>query len=181
MSFILSLLLTTQAVALPGDEAVPPVDWARQLGIEEEQRDPATGEFPVDPYRQSNANAGATPVGGARLADQFGGQAGIRDMTDRLVAISLEDPRISATFKGHDMVRLRRTLFEQVCYLLNAGCDYSGRDMQSAHRDMGLQMDDLNALVENLQQAMREKRIPFSSQNRLLAKLAPMKKDVVQP
>ena len=88
MSFILSLLLTTQAVALPGEEALPPVDWARQLGIEEEQRDPATGEFPVDPYRQSNANAGATPVGGARLADQFGGPTSSKSIAKALCAIA---------------------------------------------------------------------------------------------
>jgi len=32
------------------------------------------------------------------------------------------------------MVRLRRTLFEQFCCLLNAGCTYTGHDMKAAHR-----------------------------------------------
>lgn len=51
--------------------------------------------------------------------------------------------------------------------------------MEAAHRDLGLQRADLNALVENLQRAMREGKVPFSAQNRLLAKLAPMERDVV--
>ena len=78
------------------------------------------------------------------------------------------------------MLQLRRTLFEQFCFLLGAGCDYTGRDMRAAHADMGLERDDLNALVENLQQAMREQRIAFSAQNRFLAKLAPMYRAVLQ-
>ena len=185
MSMILPFLLLMQApqAAAPDasdNAADQPTDWAAQFGFEEDERDAVTGELPVDPYAESNSNAGATPVRSDNLADQFGGQDGLHRLTERLVAISLDDPRISPIFEGHDLVRLRRTLFEQFCYILNAGCDYSGRDMRTAHKDMGLQMKDMNALVENLQQAMRDQNIPFASQNRLLAKLAPMKRDVLQ-
>ena len=37
----------------------------------------------------------------------------------------------------------------------------------------------MNALVENLQQAMHEQGVPFGAQNRFLAKLAPMTRSVV--
>jgi hypothetical protein len=37
-----------------------------------------------------------------------------------------------------------------------------------------------NALVENLQTAMREAGVPFAAQNRLLAKLAPMSGHMVE-
>ena len=78
------------------------------------------------------------------------------------------------------MVRLKRTLGEQFCYLLNAGCDYTGRDMRSAHEGMGLRKADLTALVENLQRAMNEADVPFAAQNKLLSKLAPMSKKVIE-
>jgi hemoglobin len=155
------------------------VDWDRELGVEERVRDPATGELPVDPYDRSNANAGADPFVGNGMAEAFGGQDGIRRIAARTVELSEVDPRISEIFVAHDTVRLKRTLFEQFCYILNAGCDYSGRDMAAAHKDMGLRMADMNALVENLQQAMREGGVPFAAQNRFLAKLAPQSKDVV--
>ena len=164
-----------QPVAEPG---MP--EGTQETEIVEEQPDPVTGEFPVNPYIQKNENAGAKPFKSQSMAEQFGGQAGIRQVTDRLVVLSLEDPRISEIFKGQDLIRLRRTLFEQFCYLLSAGCNYTGRNMRAAHADMGLERDDLNALVDNLQRAMRDKQIPFSAQNRLLAKLAPMEGAVLQ-
>lgn len=142
-------------------------------------RDPDTGEFPVDPYSQDNTNAGAKPFQGDAMAVAFGGRKGIRKIADRLVDGITTDPRIEEIFRGQDLVRLRRTLFEQFCYILNAGCDYSGRDMRTAHENLGTQMADLNALVENLQVAMDAENIPFALQNRFLAKLAPMRNDVV--
>jgi hemoglobin len=74
---------------------------------------------------------------------------------------------------------LRRTLKEQFCYILNGGCAYSGRDMKSVHADHGVTTAEFNALVEILQAAMAREGVAFSSQNRLLAKLAPMKRDTV--
>ncbi|MEH6790678.1 group I truncated hemoglobin [Parasphingorhabdus sp.] len=142
--------------------------------------DPVTGELPVDPYEQSNDNAGADPFANGKMAAAFHGQEGISRIANGLVDRITVDPRIEDIFKGQDMVRLRRTLFEQFCYILNAGCDYSGRDMKTAHRDLGIQRADLNALVENLQGAMSEEGISFAAQNRFLSKLAPMDGDVVE-
>lgn len=169
------------AFALVAFQQVPEeaIDWDKEFGIEEQVRDPATGELPVDPYVEDNANAGGDPFENGRMAKLFGGQEGIRTIAERTVEISESDPRIGEIFRAHDMVRLKRVLFEQFCYLLNAGCDYSGRDMEATHADLGLRRSDLNALVENLQAAMREQEVPFAAQNRLLAKLAPMSKDVV--
>jgi hemoglobin len=114
------------------------------------------------------------------MAEAFGGQPGIRKIADRFVELNTSDPRIKAIFESHDMVRLRRTLFEQFCYILNAGCSYTGRDMASSHKGLGTTRADLNALVENLQKAMRENDVGFATQNRFLAKLAPMSGDVVE-
>lgn len=174
----LPFALLLQAAPPAGPDANSAIDWDKEFGLEEQVRDPETGEFPVDPYEQSNANAGATPFSGTGMAEAFGGQDGIRTIAARTVDLVQTDPRISDIFRAHDMVRLKRTLFEQFCYILNAGCDYSGRDMATAHKDMGVTMRDMNALVENLQQAMREQGVPFAAQNRFLSKLAPMSGDI---
>ncbi len=174
--FPLALLLLHQ---VPPADAEGAINWDKEFGVEEQVRDPVTGELPVAPYEQSNVNAGARPFEGTEMAATFGGQDGIRAIAERTVDLSQEDPRIADIFAAHDMVRLKRTLFEQFCYILNAGCDYTGRDMAKAHESMGATTRDLNALVENLQQAMREQGVPFAAQNRFLAKLAPMSGDVV--
>jgi hemoglobin len=97
-----------------------------------------------------------------------------------MVELAVVDPRISEIFKGQDLLRLRRTLKEQLCYILGGGCPYTGRTMAASHKDLGIQTKDMNALVEDLQKAMAAEHVSFFAQDRPLAKLAPMKPDVVE-
>ena len=136
-------------------------------------------EQPVDPYVQSPANADATPLASDGTFKAFGGKAGVDRVVAGMIARATKDPRISDIFKSQDLERLQRTLSEQICYVLDGGCAYTGRDMKTAHKDLGIQPSDMNALVENLQLAMDAEKVPFAAQNRLLAKLAPMRRDVV--
>lgn len=137
------------------------------------------GEEEVDPYTVSDANAGAMPVEGQALFVAFNGRDGIGRIVDDLVEQIQVDPRLTGIFKASDFVRLRRTLKEQFCYILNGGCAYTGRDMKSVHADHGVTTAEFNALVEILQAAMTREGVAFSAQNRLLARLAPMKRDTV--
>ena len=138
------------------------------------------GEDAVKPYAMANANAGARPMADRSTFDAFHGKDGITRISDAAIDRSAADPRISEIFKAHDLVRLKRTLAEQICYLLDGPCDYSGRDMQTTHKDLGIQNADFNALVEDLQWAMTRERVPFRAQNKLLARLAPMQRTVVE-
>jgi hemoglobin len=138
------------------------------------------GEEPVAPYTPSAANAGATPFEGTAMFEAFHGREGIARIVAGLLDQSFADPRSSDIFKAHDRVRLERTLNEQFCYILGGGCAYTGRDMKTTHKDMGLQVSDMNILVEHLQIAMDKEGVPFATQNRFLAKLAPMKRDAVE-
>lgn len=138
------------------------------------------GEEPVAPYVHADANAGAVPFRGNAMWHAFHERAGVDRIVDDTVDRSIVDTRISDIFKGQDMVRLRRLLKEQFCYLLNGGCSYSGRTMHASHANMGIQDADLAALVENLQAAMRRAHVGFAAQNRFLAKLASMRRVVVK-
>lgn len=137
------------------------------------------GEEQVDPYQVSPENLGTTPFTGTGMARAFHGQAGIHRIVERLAQLSYDDKVIGEIFFKHDKVRFKRTLFEQFCTVLNAGCTYSGRDMASSHKDLGAQQGDMNRLVELLQRAMSEEHVSFAAQNRFLSKLAPMRPDVV--
>jgi hemoglobin len=136
-------------------------------------------EEAVEAYTQSNANAGATPFEGAAMYEAFHGAEGVSRIVDGFVQRNITDPRIMGQFAATDMVRLKRTLNEQFCYILGGGCAYTGRDMASSHAQLGDQPADMSAIVENLQAAMRDEGVPFATQNRFLAKLAPMKRDIV--
>lgn len=138
------------------------------------------GEQPVDPYLQSNANAGATPLKDDSVFKAFHGKEGLTRIAGDLVDRNLADPRIKDVFATTDVVRLKRTLAEQFCYILDGGCDYTGKDMTAAHKDQGITPRDFGALVENLQWAMDKEGVPFAAQNKLLAKLAPMSRQTVE-
>ena len=137
------------------------------------------GELEVDPYTVSNTNAGASPIEDPSVYAAFGGEAGIARVVDGLLERVQQDERIEGIFRASDWPRLRRTLNEQFCYVLGGPCQYTGRDMASVHADHGITTREFNALVENLQDAMDAEGIPFALQNRLLARLAPMHRDVV--
>lgn len=138
------------------------------------------GEKPVDPYTQSNANAGATPITDPAVWKAFNGKDGVERIVETFVERNVADPRIKDFFAATDKVRLKRTLREQFCYILGGGCDYTGRDMRASHKDQGTTNKDFNALVENLQFAMDKEKVPFAMQNKLLAKLAPQQRDIVE-
>lgn len=144
-------------------------------------QDPAhrPGEEAVNPYVVSDANAGAAPFEGTAMIEAFHGREGVDRIVDGMLDRSVVDPRTAEVFVATDMVRLRRTLKEQFCHILNGGCAYTGRSMEDAHADIGLQPADMGALVEHLQDAMDAEGVPFHTQNRFLAKLAPMRRDVV--
>ena len=171
MGPLLALLLLSQALAAPVSASVratPTVDPVRP------------GEQAVDPYVHADANAGAKPISNPAIFRAFHGDPGVKRIAADFIDRSHADPRIKDIFATADDVRLKRLLAEQFCYLLGGGCTYTGRDMASAHRGMGLQNADFNALVENLQHAMDDEGVPFRDQNVLLAKLAPMQRVTVE-
>lgn len=111
--------------------------------------------------------------------EQFGGMAGMTTLMDDFMAIMLEDPRLRPFFENTDQPRIKRQLAEQFCAILGGGCTYTGRDMQAAHAAFAIDRADFNALVEDLQVAMERQGIPFRAQNKLLAILAPMHREVI--
>lgn len=127
------------------------------------------------------AVAKAWPVRGDDdpLAD-FGGRDGLQACVRDLEANYMGDPRLRPFFENVDRRRISTQLTSQFCALLGGGCAYTGANMRGVHRGLGISMEDFNALIEALQDAMDKNRVPFRAQNRLLALLAPMYRDIVE-
>ncbi|NDI85514.1 group I truncated hemoglobin [Undibacterium crateris] len=113
------------------------------------------------------------------LYQALGGSPGIARVVDQLIVEIQQDARISPQFKETNMKRLAELLKEQLCVVSDGPCQYSGDDMLTVHAQLGIKSAAFNALVEDLQAAMHKNHIPFTTQNRLLARLAVMKKDIV--
>lgn len=115
----------------------------------------------------------------ASLYKALGEKAGIASLTDDFVARLKADSRISEMFKNTKSQYLSNQLADQFCVVSGGPCKYSGADMKSSHANLDIGKADFNALVEDLQKAMDAKGIAFSAQNELLAKLAPMHRDII--
>jgi hemoglobin len=113
------------------------------------------------------------------LYDDLGGKPGLDRIVDKSVDNYLTDPRIKDVFSESNIDRIRLELKDQFCQLTGGPCIYKGHDMTAAHKGLHLDNAHFNALVENLQDAMSKCDVPFATQNRLLALLAPMQHQVV--
>ena len=109
----------------------------------------------------------------------LGGQPGIDAIVGDFVPRLAADPRTGEFFKKTNQAHLKLMLAQQFCVVSGGACVYTGLPMKVAHQDMDIAKGDFNALVEVLQSAMDAQGVSFSTQNRLLARLAPMHRDIV--
>jgi hemoglobin len=127
--------------------------------------------------------AAALFVAPAFAADTLYADMGGQPVIDRLVDISVDkylaDDRIKAIFDESNMDRIRAEFKIQYCQVTGGPCTYTGHDMTAAHKGLHLTNADFNAVVEDLQAAINECDIPFATQNRFLARLAPYQHQVV--
>ena len=136
--------------------------------------------------------AAQTPYSDDATYQGLGGKAGIKNIVDTFVPMVLADPRIKETFADFDMEQLKVRLEEQFCEYAGGPCKYSGkyrdktmdgvgtvRDMATVHQDLKITNAMFNALAEDLQIAMERNHVPTRYANRLIAKLAPMQRQIV--
>lgn len=125
-----------------------------------------------------NPNLGNTPMEGTETFQAFGGKEGLVKIMDDFMIGLVADPRTTQFFNNEKQTFVKAMLVEQMCELMNGGCKYPGRDMKTTHATMKVNREGFNALVEQFQFAMDKHNVPFSAQNKLLAKLAPMYRDI---
>jgi len=167
------------SIALPIWAQSPPPAQDDPFAEEEEvvvQPPPDT-----EPSRPRQPAADPAPVHPELIGvfEQFGGKPGIEALMEEFMIVLLADERMRPFFEGVDHVRVKRQLTEQICAILGGGCVYSGRDMVETHALVEIRRADFNALVEDLQIAMQRRGIPFRAQNKLLAVLAPMHREII--
>lgn len=122
----------------------------------------------------------------------LGGQAGIKQVVETFLPLVLADARIKDNFADFDLEQLSLRLQEQFCELSGGPCRYTGkyrdktmdgvgtvRDMVSVHQDLQISNAMFNALAEDLQLALQQHGVSNSAANRLVAKLAPMQREIV--
>jgi len=119
------------------------------------------------------------------LYDRLGGKKAIVAVVDEFVARVAADKRINGFFKDtaadpKRLTKFKNNLVNQICQATGGPCKYTGKDMKTAHKGMGITDADFNALVDDLSGALDKFKVGAKEKGDLLAALGPMKKDIVE-
>jgi hemoglobin len=114
------------------------------------------------------------------LYDRLGGKPAIEAVIGEFLGNVAGDDRINSAFGLVDLVKLRTHLIDFVCVATGGPCQYTGRDMKSAHAGMGITGAQFDALVEDLVKALDKFNVPAEEKGELLGALGPLKPQIVE-
>ncbi len=114
------------------------------------------------------------------LYQQLGGPAGVAKLVDAIIIEVKADERIGELFAETETEYFRERLIEQICMVADGPCEYTGLPMAEAHSGMDISEREFNWFVEGVERAMSEAGLALPVQNRLLARLARMRAEVIR-
>lgn len=113
------------------------------------------------------------------LYRELGEKPGITRIVEGMLLNVAGDERIVQFFTRVDIAGLRDKLVDKFCVIAGGPCVYSGDTLEESHKGQNLTPSHFNALVENLQAAMDSEGVPTPTQNRLLARLAALRGQII--
>ncbi len=120
-----------------------------------------------------------TPPADDSLYRELGAQDGLIKIVAEFHERLLADPQLAPFFKDVEEKQFRERLVVQFCEVSGGPCKQARHDMRKVHSAVDINKASFNATVEVLQHAMDAKGVGYRAQNRLLAQLAPMHRDIV--
>jgi hemoglobin len=114
------------------------------------------------------------------LFERLGGKGALTAVVEDFSARCAQDARINAKFARTDIPRLRSMLIDQVTEASGGPANYTGRDMKTAHTDMGVTTGEFNALVEDLVATLDKFGVGKTEQGEILDILGPLKAEIVE-
>jgi hemoglobin len=119
------------------------------------------------------------------LYDRLGGKKAITAVVDEFVGRVAADNRINQFFAATasnpaQLASFKMKLVDPICEASGGPCKYTGKDMKTAHRGMGVSTADFNALVEDLVGALDKFKVGAADKNQLLGVLGPMQGQIVE-
>ncbi|MCB1646576.1 MAG: group 1 truncated hemoglobin [Pseudomonadales bacterium] len=116
----------------------------------------------------------------ATLYDQLGGKQGIEQITARFIAQLADSPEVSSYFQATNLERFYEMFGAHLCAVADGPCTYTGDTMERTHDGMNITETHFNMTVDLLIEAMNQEAIPHRVQNKLLARLAPLRSQVIK-
>ncbi len=121
----------------------------------------------------------------ASLYDRLGGkdclQKVVSDFVDKVVADErIQNAAVIKRMNEIDLDQLKNHLTNQFCMATGGPCQYTGRTMKVAHRDLGISGEDFDYVVDDMCKTLDKYNVPTSDKNEVFAMLQQMKPDIVE-
>jgi len=117
------------------------------------------------------------------LYQRLGGYDAIAAVTDDFIVALATDPDLGSFFKGFSedsQKKIRQHIIDFVCQATGGPCVYSGRDMKTAHKGLGITEAQWEKSVELLKNTLDKFKVPEKEQNELFEAVSSVKKDIVE-
>jgi len=135
------------------------------------------------PKNAVNANTIATVQDKKSLYARLGGYDAIALVVDDFIMRLATDKRFEKFFTGFSddsKKRLRQHILDQFCVAAGGPCVYTGREMRTVHKGLGITEADWDAAAKHLVAALDKYKVPEAEKNELLAFVVTQKKDIVE-
>ena len=114
------------------------------------------------------------------LYQQLGAEQGIEHIVDAFIKRIAKDKAILPYFAKSSVSHFRAGFITHMCDISGGPCEYTGDSMIDIHTGMNINEADFNRVVELLVLAMEDAGVSYREQNLLLAKLAPIRGEVIK-
>jgi hemoglobin len=119
------------------------------------------------------------------LYDRLGGVYSVATVVDDLINRVMTDERLNknpAVNEAHHRVSppgFKYLVTEMVCWASGGPQQYSGRSMDTTHRDLSITEDEWAAFIDDLHQALAKFEVPASEEKEVIAIVESTKEAIV--
>ena len=124
--------------------------------------------------------AGCSSASNLTLYQQLDGQAGLQRLVDSFINQIGNDEQIIHYFEHANISHFREGFINHLCVLTDGPCEYTRDSMVDIHTGMHITEGDFNHVVDLLINAMNEQNISHTVQNKILAKMAPLRTEIIK-
>jgi hemoglobin len=117
------------------------------------------------------------------LYKRLGGYDAVAAVTDDMIGRLLVNKQLTRFFVGlsdDSKAKLRQNFVNQICAATGGPCLYTGRDMKTSHKGMGITGADWDAAVKDLTDTLEKFKVPAKEKGELLAIVSNLKADIVE-
>ena len=138
---------------------------------------------------QSSQNSPSTSMAASSgqekksLYARVGGYDALAAVVDDFITRLATDKRFEKFFTGFSddsKKRLRQHILDQFCAAAGGPCIYTGREMRTSHKGLGITEADWDVAARHLVAALDKFKVPEAEKNELLAFVVAQKKDIVE-